>query len=61
MLPVIIGAALAGAAAHKLLDTKRKKTPRTRSWTRIIPESEVPPDIVEKIRQKELARAKGNC
>lgn len=61
MIPILIGAAVAGAAgaaACKLFDDKPKKKLREWTWTRIIPESEVPPDIVEKIRQKELARLK---
>lgn len=62
MIPILISAAIAGAAgavACKFFDDKKpKRIQRTRTWTRIIPESEVPPDIVEKIRQKELARLK---
>ena len=62
MIPVLIGAVVAGAAgaaACKLFDDKKpKRKPRTRTWTRIIPESEVPPEVVEEIRQKEIARLK---
>lgn len=55
MIPIIIGAAAAGAAAYKFLNKEHEKIHET-TWTRIIPESEVPPDIVEKIRRKQLAR-----
>ena len=56
MVPLLIGAAVAGAAAYKIIEGKQKKGSPTKTSTRYIPEEEVPPDVIEKIRQKELKR-----
>ena len=56
MIPILIGAAVASAAAYKFFEDNNKKIPRTETRTRYLSEEEVPPDILEKIRQKELAR-----
>ena len=56
MVPLLIGAAVAGAAAYKIIEGKQKKVSLTKTSTRYIPEEEVPPDVIEKIHQKELAR-----
>lgn len=57
MIPVLIGAALAGAVAYKFLGKERHDQALQENFSkRYISESEVPPDILEKIRQKELDR-----
>ncbi|MBE8951488.1 MAG: hypothetical protein SR3Q1_13015 [Quinella sp. 3Q1] len=55
MIPVLIGAAV-GVAAYKFFEDKHEKNSREETWTRYLSEEEVPPDIVEKIRQKKSAR-----
>ncbi|MBQ6004635.1 MAG: hypothetical protein IJL14_00125 [Selenomonadaceae bacterium] len=56
MIPVLIGAAIGAAATYKFLEGKRDKKLHEETWTRYLSEDEVPPDILEKIRQKRLAR-----
>ena len=57
MIPILIGAAVAGAAAYKFLGKERHdKALQENISKRYISESEIPPDILEKIRQKELDR-----
>ena len=56
MIPVLVGAALAGAAAYKFLGDKHEKILHEETWTRYLSEEEVPPDILEKIRLKKIAR-----
>lgn len=56
MIPVLIGAAVGAAAAYKFLEDKHEKKSREETWTRYLSEDEVPPDILEKVRQKKLAR-----
>ena len=56
MIPVLIGAAVGAAAAYKYLDKQHEKNSHEETWTRFLSEEEVPPDILEKIRQKKLAR-----
>ena len=55
MIPVLIGAAV-GVAAYKFLEDKHEKISHEKTWTRYLSEDEVPPDILEKVRQKKLAR-----
>ena len=55
MIPILIGA-VAGAAAYKILSEKHEKNFHEETWTRYLSEEEVPPDILEKIRQKKEAR-----
>ena len=57
MIPVLIGAAVAGVAAYKILGKERHdQVLQEETSTRIISESEVPPDVLEKIRQKKSIR-----
>ena len=56
MIPVLIGAAVGAAAAYKFLEDKHEKNSHEETWTRYLSEEEVPPDILEKIRQKKCAR-----
>ena len=57
MIPVLIGAAL-GVAAYKFLDDKERHdlALQEKTSTREISESEVPPEVLKKIRDKERAR-----
>ena len=57
MIPVLIGAAVAGVASYKILGKERHdQVLQEETSTRIISESEVPPDVLEKIRQKKSIR-----
>ena len=58
MIPVLIGAAIGAAAAYKILDSKHEKSLREKTSTRYLSEEEVPPDVLEKIQKKKLARKK---
>ena len=60
MIPVLIGAAVGAAAAYKFLENKQEKNWHEETWTRYLSEDEVPPDILEKVRQKRLARLEKN-
>jgi len=55
MIPVLIGAA-AGAAAYKIYKDRREKFYREETFTRYLSEDEVPPDVLEKIKEKRRAR-----
>ena len=64
MVPVLIGAAIAGAAAYKFFSDKERHdlALQEKIFTREISESEVPPDVLKKIREKQRARlAKEDC
>ena len=56
MIPVLIGAAVGAVATYKFLEEKKEKNLHEETWTRYLSEEEVPPDILEKIRQKKFAR-----
>ena len=60
MIPVLIGAAIAGAAAYKFFDDKERHdlALQEKIFTREISESEVPPDVLEKINKAERERRK---
>lgn len=55
MIPILIGAAIggAGAAAYKFFDEQHKKISHEDTSTRYLPKTEVPPDVVKKVRQSE--------
>lgn len=58
MIPVLIGAAVAGAAAYKLLSKEQHNLIlKEETSTRIISEDEVPPDVLEKIQAKQRQRS----
>ena len=64
MVLVLIGAAIAGAAAYKFFGDKERHdlALEEKIFTREISESEVPPDVLKKIREKQRARlAKEDC
>lgn len=57
MIPVLIGAAVAGAVAYKILDDEKPKMKsHTKTWTHYLSEEEVPPDVLEKINKKQRER-----
>ena len=54
MIPVLIGAAVAGVAAYKIFNKERHdQFLKEETSTRIISEDEVPPDVLEKIQNKQ--------
>ena len=56
MIPVLIGAAIGAAAAYKFLDKERHDLAlQEKTSTRII--SEVPPDVLEKIKASQRKRS----
>ena len=58
MIPVLIGAAVAGAAAYKYFNKERHdKVLQEETSTRYISESEVPPDVLKKIQAKQREHA----
>ena len=57
MIPILIGAAVAGAAAYKFLGKERHDQALHENISkRYISESEVPPDVLEKINKKQRER-----
>lgn len=59
MIPVLIGAAVGAAAAYKFLNKERHDLAlQEETSTRIIPESEVPPDVLKEIQAKQRERQK---
>lgn len=57
MIPILIGAVVAGAAAYKFLSKDRHdKALHENISKRYISESEVPPDVLEKINKKQHER-----
>lgn len=58
MIPVLIGVAVAGAAAYKYLHKERHdQVLQEETSTRYISENEVPPDVLKKIQAKQRERA----
>ena len=55
MIPVLIGAAVGAAAAYKFFEHHERQE---KTSTRIISESEVPPDVLKKIEAKRRERQK---
>ena len=59
MIPVLIGAAVGAAAAYKFLNRERHDLAlQEEISTRIISESEVPPDVLKEIEAKRRERQK---
>ena len=63
MIPVLIGTAVGAAAAYKFLNRERHDLAlQEKISTRIISESEVPPDVLKEIEAKLRERQKNfNC
>ena len=55
MIPILIGAAIGGAgvAAYKILNKTHEKILHEDTSTRYLPQNEVPPDVVKKVRSLE--------
>ena len=55
MIPILIGAAIggAGAAAYKYFNDEHEKISHEATSTRYLSKSDVPPDVVKKVRRLE--------
>ena len=59
MIPVLIGAAVGAAAAYKFFGKERHDLAlQEETYTRIISESEVPPDVLKEIEATRRERQK---